>query len=490
MLTLLVTLALASPSAADIAWLPSLEKARERAASEKKVVFVAVNMDGERANERMLDKVYVDKTLVELSTHTLNVIASAAEHASGEKPCPRFPGITCMDHRRTDSAVRKELLKPDAQGFVVAPQHVFLGPDGKVLLSVPYEVSAAELEWCFATALQLSTPDMKVALPPQARMPRRIVMGGVFDPANGEAAAALPTHKEVEDLIKELRKGRMDKDAISMMMRLLLSDDPAAIEFVGQELKGSDSGGGGRGGGGGAGGAGGGGGGGGGGGRGGGGGGGLAGRSGGGGEKHQRILHGIGDLSPAVYWPLVTDFLDNNEVELRSEAAVALEQLGSGDALRELQAQLGKEKDAAVQGRLLRAIGSCGPADGKVHALLLNRLKSEKKPELRAAAIAALGWLDADPAVASELETLLEKGSQPERECAVGAMAVSRSAHWKPVLEKALAQTQDEAQKKVLQTGLDALKSGSLKAVGAIFERATKDDLERQRLFGGKPKHD
>jgi hypothetical protein len=69
-------------------------------------------------------------------------------------------------------------------------------------------------------------------------------------------------------------------------------------------------------------------------------------------------------------------------------------------------------------------------------------------------------------------------------------MAVSRSERWKPVLEKALSETQDEAQKKVLQTGLDALKSGSLKAVGAIFEHATKDSIERQRLFGGKPKRD
>jgi uncharacterized membrane protein YgcG len=481
MFTLLATLALASTPAAEIAWLPSLEKARERAASEKRVVFVAVNMDGERANDRMVDKVYTDKTLVELSKLTLNVVASAAEHAAGEKPCPRFSGITCMDHRRTDSAARKELLKADLQGFVVAPQHVFLGPDGKVILSVPYEVSAAELQWCFATALAKATPDLKAPLPPQARRPRRLVLAGVYDPANGEAGAAPPTHKEVEELIKELRKGRMDQDAIPMMLRLLLSDDPAALEFVELELK-SSGGGGGGGGRGGGGGGGGGGAGGGGGGGGFGGGAGLPGRGGGG--KHQRILHAIGELSPPAYWPLVAEFLDDNEAVLRSEAAVALEQLGVADALRELQTQLGKEKDALVQGRLLRAIGSCGPADAKVHAQLLNRLKSEKKPELRAAVIAALGWLDADPAVASELEALLAKGQESERACAVGAMALSRSERWKPLLERALSETQDEAQQKLLQTGIDALASGQLKPVGEIFAHATKDEIERVRVFG------
>jgi len=469
MLTLLATLALASSPAADIAWQPSLEKARERASAEKKVVFLAVNMDGELANDRMADKVYSDKTVLELSTHTLNVIASAAEHAGAEKPCPRFPGITCMDHRRADSTARKELLKADRQGFVVAPQHVFLGPDGKVILSVPYEVSAAELEWCFATALQKATPELKLALPPQARMPRRVVLGGVYDPGSSDAGAAPPTHKEVEELIKELRKGSMGRDTIPMLMRLLLSDDPAAIEFIGQELKGSNQGGAGQGGGGQ-----------------GGGGAGLAGRGGGSPSgRHRRILHGIGELSPPAYWPLVADFLGHNEVELRSAAAVALEQLGAPEAVRDLQVQLGKEKDALVQGRLLRAIGSSGAADAKVRTLLLNRLKTEKKPELRAAAIAALGWLDADPAVATELESLLAKGTDGERSCAVGAMAVSRSERWTAVLEKALTDASDEAQKKLLQTGIDALRNGNLKAVGEIFARATKDELERPRIFGG-----
>jgi hypothetical protein len=354
-----------------------------------------------------------------------------------------------------------------------------------VILSVPYEISAAELEWCFATALAKAAPELKVALPSQARAPRRVILGGVYDPANGDAGAAPPTHKEVEELIKELRKGRMDKDAVTMMLRLFLSDDPAAMEFVGQELKGSDTLGGGRGGGGGGGGG----------GRGGGGGGaggagaGAAGRAGGGGDKHQRILRAIGELSPPAYWPLVADFLGNSEAELRSEAAVALEQLGAPEAQKDLQNQLGKEQLPLVQARLLRAIGSCGAPDAKVHALLLKRVRSEKKPEVRAAAIAALGWLDPDAAVSSELQELLAKSQDPERSCAVAAMAISRAESWKPLLEKALADAQDEALKKLLKTGLDALKTGDLKPIAPILESATKDDIERVRLFGGKPKH-
>src|SRR6185436_21095190 len=79
---LFLTAALGAPAANDIQWQSSFEKTPPPAAAEKKVVFLAVNMDGEKANERMLEKVYTDKALIELSTHTLNLIASAAEHTS------------------------------------------------------------------------------------------------------------------------------------------------------------------------------------------------------------------------------------------------------------------------------------------------------------------------------------------------------------------------------------------------------------------------
>ena len=137
--------------AADIDWQPSYETALLRAADEDRVLFVAVNMDGERANDRTADKTYHDKTVVGLSEHTLNLVASLSEHAKPDRTCPRFGDVTCADHRRVDIDVRENVLAPDDEGYVIAPQHVFLKPDGEVILSVPYEISAAELEWCFVT---------------------------------------------------------------------------------------------------------------------------------------------------------------------------------------------------------------------------------------------------------------------------------------------------------------------------------------------------
>src|SRR5206468_1736167 len=148
------------------------EDTLSRAREQKRVVFLAVNMDGERANERMVEKVYRDKAIVALAASTLNLVASAAEHAPLDRTCPRFAGLHCLDHRRIDTAVRDQILKPDSQGFVIAPQHVFLDPEGKVILSVPYEITVPELEWCFVTALRAVDPQCKAAMSPGARPPK------------------------------------------------------------------------------------------------------------------------------------------------------------------------------------------------------------------------------------------------------------------------------------------------------------------------------
>jgi len=158
MSTLAIAL-LSSIVARDIEWQTSLEACLARAPAESKVVFLAVNMDGEPANERMAEGVYRDKTIVRLSERTLNAVASASPHPDWERPCPRFRGIACADHRLVDMQARERILEADGAGRVVAPQHVFLAPDGSVIFSVPYEITALELEWCLAKAILTVDPD-------------------------------------------------------------------------------------------------------------------------------------------------------------------------------------------------------------------------------------------------------------------------------------------------------------------------------------------
>jgi hypothetical protein len=113
---------------ASIAWDHVYEDAVARAAKEHKPLFIAINMDGEGANDRMAQKVYTDSHVTALAAGTVNVVASRFDHAPEGKPCTRFAGLTCIEHKRVDGSVRGGLLKADEGGYVIAPQHVFLSP--------------------------------------------------------------------------------------------------------------------------------------------------------------------------------------------------------------------------------------------------------------------------------------------------------------------------------------------------------------------------
>lgn len=466
---------------AGIVWQKDAEAALARAAAEKRVVFVAVNMDGEAANERLVAKVYTDKAVVALSAHTLNVVASASEHVAGDKPCPRFAGLTCLDHRRADTLLRRDVLKADSEGFVVAPQHVFLDANGKVLLSVPYEITSAELTWCFAAALHAADPASTVTAPPGARAPKRLIQGGVFDPAAVPGGSVRPlSHKEIVELIAELRKSGRGQWELEKLRRLLASDDADAREFIALELKSGGGGGGGRGGGG----------------RGGGGGAAAAAASGNGDARHARIVHAIGVLSPASWWEIAADALGSSAETVRAEAAVALEQLCAPEAVKSLTAALQDEKEPAVQKELLRALGTCGASDKNVRTLLLKRVKSEKDELLRLNAIVATGSLAPGDDVAAELERFANTGSAAEQHAALCAIALSRDARYETLLaakgavaapaaggagDKPAANSDLAA---LATTALAIVHGGDLKALREPLQRVCKDTLERERFFG------
>jgi len=469
-------LALLSPCtlAGGIAWTSGFEKTLERAAAEKKVVFLAVNMDGERANDRMAQKVYRDKAVVELSARTLNLIASAAEHATMDKDCPRFPGLRCQDHRRVDSAARKDVLKSDAQGLVLAPQHVFLGSDGQVLLSVPYEITADELAWCFVTALAKTDPTTAPAMPTSARSPQRLVLGATYDPSGDEAGGSLvpPTKKEVEAIIKRLEKGLQTAERMTELRRLILSDEPDAIEFIERELKSGGFGGGlggGLGGGGGK------------------GGGGLGGRGGGGGARQKLLLRAMGTFSPPPYWAVVAEFLDDSDEDLRREATVALEQLGAREAVPALTKALAQEKEPGHQKDLVRALGACGAADAKVRAVLIQRAKKDKQTLVRQNAVLAMAWSANDADVKAFLRTALESGDDLEREAAALAVGMSRDAAWTRVLEIAATQAKDPNAKAVVEAAKQVLGGAPIAGLRDHVIRVGRDEITRERIFGRAP---
>lgn len=464
----------AAPHAApagDIAWEDTFDLALERADAEAKVIFVAVNMDGEAANERMVEDVYSDKDVIALSEHTVNVIASADRH-SKSGACKRFGCSSCDVHRDADIDVRERILKPDATGAVIAPQHVFLSPAGDVLLSVPYEVTAKELAWCFGEAFDRAGTVDAPGIPAKARRPRRLIIGDVA--SLGSRNLAPLTHDAVLELIVELRKGAGRSDRNSMIQHLATADEEEAREYVLSVLRAN---GGGRGGG---------------------------GRRGGGGggrgnseRERAALLRWIGSASPQSYVEVVEQFLGTGTVETRNEAIVALEQLASADATKDLLSALKKAKDETIEKNLLRAIGACGPQDKKARTALLKASNDLKKPLARQNALLALGWADANDDVSERLRQAAlpeehakkakigpDRVTELEREAAVVAMGISRDEQWVEMLT-ALKDDEDEPQelRDAAAASLDVIGGAEYSALRDALMRAGSDEIPRDRLF-------
>ena len=430
-------------ASSDIHWERSLEAALARAKTENKPVFVAVNMDGEKANDRLVATVYRNAKVRALSERTVNLIASRDDHGSS---CKRFGGIACADHQKVEQAVRARYLKPNKQGFIIVPQHLFLDPQGEVLLSVPYLISAEELRWCLHTALNKVDPSHAIPGDPSLRPPSRLVMQGVEPPASGdEGDGVVPTRDKVLELINSAKR-LQGGDRRKILWNVITADEEEAREFVEREMKTKAM---------------------------------------GKGYARQRckVLHRIGVLSPPSYWKLVSAYADDAIPNVRSEVAVALEQLAAPESLRLVIGALKKEKDPVVKRNWIRALGSVGAADRSARKLLVKEAQSGKMG-LQVDAILALGRCDQEKEVVQQLCACLEHADPAVRAATACSMAITRRAEYRALLEELQAKESDEAALQAVQHALEVYDGENLRRVQPDVRALTGEKIRRERLFG------
>jgi hypothetical protein len=89
-------------------------------------------MDGEEANDRIVETVYSEKDFLEICNKSVPIIASTGSHKPVEGPdgrqvCSRFGHVTCSDHRRLEKAVHAHNW---TQEGVRTPSHIVVKPDG------------------------------------------------------------------------------------------------------------------------------------------------------------------------------------------------------------------------------------------------------------------------------------------------------------------------------------------------------------------------
>lgn len=414
-----------------IVWDGTYEGAVERARTESKVLMVAVHLVGEPASARMLTDVYTDDRILELCALTVNLGTSNAYQDGDEEYLEYFGAPSREAARETDIAVRERVLRPDSDGFVIAPQHAFLGPDGVVLLSVPYAISAAELEWCLVEALHRVDPESKVKLGSRARAPRRLVVDGVHDGGGGPAPVTPPDADELKKLLHDL-DDLEGAELMSALGRLAASDDRKAIKEVERHLR--------------------------------------AARPQGEGVNKRKLLRVIGEVSPDVYWEMVAEELKHKVLDVRNEAAVALEQLGAAKAQSTLMKSLGREKEPRVRKNIARALGASGYDSAKALRQLVRTAKKDDDTLVRVNAVLALGRLTPHDDARVFLGTTLAEGDERAQAAALVAMVWSRDPFWRDVLPRL---TLDEPLDDDLSGPFDAKDIAALRsAAGAMTGRA------------------
>ena len=117
----------------QILWQRSLDDALALCKATGRPLFVALNMDGESASERIPRENYRDPKFVALTRSFVCVVGSVFRHnlrdhdEQGRRiPCPRLGAVTCGEH----IALEPQLFDQYLGGERIAPRHALILPDG------------------------------------------------------------------------------------------------------------------------------------------------------------------------------------------------------------------------------------------------------------------------------------------------------------------------------------------------------------------------
>ncbi len=122
-----------------VAWEHDFDAAIAAAKTRAVPIFLAFNMDGEGANDDTV-RIYKDPEFVAASKNFVCIIGSTFEHGPAE--CPRFGTVTCAEHKKTEIKSREAFIGKENN---IAPQHLLISPDGRILARKAYFAGKSEL---------------------------------------------------------------------------------------------------------------------------------------------------------------------------------------------------------------------------------------------------------------------------------------------------------------------------------------------------------
>lgn len=423
----------------------SLAGARERAASEGRLLFVALLAEDEGRSEA-LARTLASKALAPWLAGSVCVAGELGTRTDGRSKRTLL-GLEQGDLRSVAVELCESLFPANREGVVAAPQVAWLAPDGAVLLSVPFEIEAEELAWCFARAERRAGRTPGIALPEGARAPRRLLSAELFRPLDGDRYGRGLTGAELEAELDQRRKNPFGGEAAGGWRRILFTADPRAIEFAETELSRGFLGW-------------------------------LT------GERQTQTIDFVGAASPAEMWSAIAPSAKDDAPQVRRRTAAAFEQLGAPAALKTIRAAFAKEEDPAARHAWMRALAACGRTDKNVRKELLGLVDAKReKPLARIHALLALGHLQPTPELQSFLVESLARPDIDERLAAAFAIALARDDAQEQALTAALERAPEGREREGLELALGALRSGSLAPLEDLVRRLCGDEIPRPRIF-------
>ncbi|MEZ5990321.1 MAG: HEAT repeat domain-containing protein, partial [Planctomycetota bacterium] len=207
------------------------------------------------------------------------------------------------------------------------------------------------LEWMFVQAIKKVDPEFDYKPSDRMRAPRRLALGYELPT---EPVAKAPSKEEIEEIIKDLKRGRGSwRDNWKKLPLIMLSDEKDAINFVKVTMSSrwiSNN-------------------------------------------RRVQMLEGIGKSSPSDYYVVVEDYLEHEEADVREAAAVAMARLAEPKASRSLRKAMSKEEDVRLEGLQLRALASCAPKERSTSSLV-EKAFGDKDEVLRMHAVVASGLIE------------------------------------------------------------------------------------------------
>jgi len=447
----LLSLSAASLGPGKVEWTADIEEALVRAEKEGRVIVLALGVVAEGRTEAHVKEVYSDKDLSDYFAESVNV-AAWSFGVDEEKQLPRFSKLKPSDHLNNLAVITERWMKPNAEGVIALPQHVWLSPKGEVLLSCTYEINTEEFAWCFDEAMRRAEFEERPSPVKGAHPPRRLLLGDVFRVADGDDLGRGLKPDELETLLEDMKKRSLSEGDRKDILQIIFTDEEEGVDYLTRQFGLWE----------------------------------LA------GPRIGPIIDGtfefIGLVSPPKYLKSLKQFSSHNRASLRARIAVGYEQIGDPDGLAVVKKALKKEEDDEVRAEWVRALGACGRGDKSTSRALVRLAQKEKDSRVRHNAILALGHVLPEKGALEALMELAADGEGDDRWAAVLALALGRAGCWesnevRELIEGMKEGEDDEVVLKIIERSLRVLDGGNLYEIQSSFSVISESELYRGRLF-------